>query len=282
MRAPLKKKARRRFEREGWTLVRGLVPRRTCAEVRQAFLTEVKPWTGPLLRQLTSIDEPHHFSADGFVTNPVVNPRMRPQFPRFCRIEETVMRACPLVPVVGELLGAPPGMLQSAYYESSRGTHTHLDFNPVDRERPMLGVWVALENIASTAGRFHLFPRSHTLPMDDRMKRFTGLAWVNYRKAFVDLDPETAEAEAQALLGEIAQDHGLTCIAPELRTGDVLFWTNHVLHGSAVPEPGGGSRNSLLFHFVELSLLHAHGLLGDRSPPDVTGSPTTVAGSDDS
>jgi phytanoyl-CoA hydroxylase len=238
------------------------VPPETCARIRHAFRSEVKPYTGSLKRQLTSIDEPHHFSDDGFVTNPIVNPHLRPQFPRFSRIERTVMEACPLVPIVATLLGAPPGMLQSAYYESSRGTHTHLDFNPIDRERPMLGVWIALEGIAETAGRFFLYPNSHSLPMDDRMARFAELAWANYRQAFVELDLDTAEAEAQALLSEITAEHGLAPIAPVLRTGDALFWTNHVLHGSHVPRPGGGSRNSLLFHFVELALLEAQGLAG--------------------
>ena len=258
----LKKKARRRFETEGWTVVRGLLPSDACATVRRAFLSEVKPYPGALKRQLTSIDEPHQLSVDGHVTNPIVNPHLRPQFPRFSQLEETIMRACPLVPIVAHLLGAAPGMLQSAYYESSRGTHTHLDFNPIDRQRPMLGVWIALEDIADTAGRFHLYPRSHQLPLDARMQRFAELAWANYRQAFVDLDLNTAEAEAQALLAEITTEHGLTRTAPALRIGDALFWTNHVLHGSSVPQPRGGTRNSVLFHFVELSLLEAHGLVG--------------------
>lgn len=253
--------ARARFETEGWALLPDLLPADVCDGIRAAFLDEVKPYTGSMMRQLTSVDEPHQLSADGLVTNPIVNPRTRPDFPRFSTIEVVAMSNAPIVASATALLGGPPVLLQSAYYESSRGTHTHLDFNPVDRERPMLGVWIALEDIAESAGRFFLYPRSHRLPHDARMLRFAELAWANYRQAFVDLDLDTAEAEAQALLGEILGEAGLVRETPALRKGDAVLWTNKVLHGSDVPAPGGGSRHSLLFHFVELELLREHGLM---------------------
>ncbi|MEZ4320965.1 MAG: phytanoyl-CoA dioxygenase family protein [Myxococcota bacterium] len=250
----------KRFRDEGWLLVRDLLPHDICDPIVQAFVDEVKPYDGPLLRQLTSVDEPHQLSEDGWMVNPVVNPYQRPQFERFSTIEWVAMSNAPVVDHVTRLLGGAPAMLQSAYYESSRGTHTHLDFNPVDRARPMIGLWIALEDIGPGAGRFHVVPRSHRLPMDARMARFAELAWANYRQAFIELDPKTAEAEAQALLAEILDEHGLVREAPALRKGDAILWTNLLLHGSDVPVRGGGTRHSLLFHFVELDLLRQHGL----------------------
>ncbi|MCA9567417.1 MAG: hypothetical protein KC656_06220, partial [Myxococcales bacterium] len=118
----LRRSAVRRFREQGWTRA-AILPPATCLEVRRTFLAEVKPWTGPLLRQLTSRAEPHALSVDGYVTNPVANPH-RTGFPAFSTVETTVMRACPLVEVVETLLDGPAAMLQSAYYESSRGTLT--------------------------------------------------------------------------------------------------------------------------------------------------------------
>lgn len=249
----LKRTAARRYAEAGWTQLH-LLDEATCRWARGTFLDEVKPHRGSLRRQLTSVDEVHQLSVDGHVTNPVVNPHLCTGFPTFSTLERTVMAACPLVEVVQQLLGAPPAMLQSAYYESSRGTQTHLDFNPLDRERPMVGVWIALEDIAPGAGRFYVLPGSQHLPNDARMQRFAELAWASYRQAFVELEPAVAEVEAQALLAEIARDHQLEREVPALRRGDALFWTNRLLHGSEVPQPGGGTRHSLLLHFIEADL----------------------------
>lgn len=255
----LRRSTLRRFRERGWARI-PLLDAGLAEELRQSWLDEVKPWEGPLVRQLTSVAEPHAFSADGHVTNPVVNPYQLGQFPRFSQLERTVMRSVPLVAIVERLLGAPVAMLQSAYYESSRGTLTHLDFNPVDRARPMVGVWIALEDIGPHAGRFYLYPGSQHLPDDDRMQRFSELAWASYRQAFVDLDPSQSETEAQALLAEIFADHPLERETPALRVGEAVFWTNRVLHGSVAPRPGGGTRNSLLLHFIEQRLVDEHGL----------------------
>jgi len=239
------------------------VPVDVCDAARTAWADEVRDHPGPLLRQLTRVVEPHRRSPDGWVTNPVVNPHRLPQFPAFNAIEVAVMRSCPLVARVGALLGGPPALLQSAYYESSGGTLTHLDFNPLDRARPMVGVWIALEPIGQDAGRFFLYPGSHRIPDDARTTRFAELAWQSYRHAFVERfggELPLAELEAQALLAEIVGAHRLERVTPALHTGDALFWTNRVLHGSDPPRAGGGSRQSLLLHFVEHALVAAAGM----------------------
>lgn len=261
--ALLRRATRKRFAREGWVQM-GLLKAPFCREIRDRFLHEVKPYDGPLLRQLNSQSEPHRLSDDGWMTNPIVHPHLLPVFPGFSTIERDVMRAAPLVEAVEGLMGAPVAMLQSAYYESSLGTKTHLDFNPLERTRPMVGVWIALEDIGPDAGRFFLYPNSHLLPDSDEHARFAELAWASYRQAFVDLERATAEAEAQALLGPLLEGSGLEQRTPALGAGDVLFWTNRVLHGSHAPKPGGGTRHSLLLHFVERDLAAAHGLLATQ------------------
>lgn len=255
----VRRKTLRGFRDHGWARMPLLDPA-LCRSIREQFEQHVKPFDGPLLRQLTSVPEVHHLSVDGYMTNPIVNPHLRHELGPFATIERQVMEGSSLVAAVEQLLGAPPAMLQSTYYESSRGTHPHLDFNPVVRERPMLGVWIALEDIGPDAGRFFLYPDSHTLPRDARMERFAELAWANYRQAFVDLDPDTAEAEAQQMLAAILDEHPRQRLAPALKAGDAVFWSSDLLHGSEVPQPGGGSRSSLLFHFIEASLIDQHGL----------------------
>lgn len=254
----VKRSARRRFDEEGWTLLRGLVPKPVCSEVRQAFLDEVKPYPGPLLRQLTSRWELHDLSDEGWMRNPLQNPHQT-AFERFRRSEQTVMGHSALVLVASELMGTPVAMLQSAYYESSRGTKTHVDFNPIAAERPMVGAWVALEPIDASAGRFFVYPGSHRLERVGALQTYLDLAADNYRSNFVDFDGQADETTARAVLEEVIDAAALERVVPALATGDVLFWRNSLLHGSQVPTPGGDTRHSLLFHFIERRLVQPEG-----------------------
>lgn len=229
-----------------------LLPVEQCRWIRQAYLEEVKPSGQPMLRQLSSRHEPHRLDAAGRVVNPIASPNQLAQFPRFRCTERRVMEHSELVPSVAAALGEPPALLQSAYYESSEGTDPHVDFNPLDRGAPMLGVWIALEDIGPRAGRFFAFPGSHRLPRDEDFRRFAELAWANYRAAFMHCEPAGAERQARQLWARIVETRELQPWSPALRAGDALIWDRAVVHGSHPPQPGGGTRHSLLLHFVEL------------------------------
>jgi phytanoyl-CoA hydroxylase len=236
----------------GWIVLRDLVDKAVCAEIVAAWRDEVRPYPGPLLRQLTSVPEVHALSADGWVVNPVVWPARLPIFPRFVTSEVSVMRGSGLVAAVADWLGGAPALLQSAYYESSRGTAPHVDFNPIDRDGPMVGAWVALCDVGPDAGRFFVVPGSDRLPRDARFERFAELAWAGYRAAFVDGGGAWTDRAASELWAEIEAERGLERVAPALSAGDVVLWDRSVVHGSYAPQPGGGPRHSLLMHFVRL------------------------------
>lgn len=241
------------FQEHGFAIVRGLVPDEVCDEVVGAFLSEVKPYPGPLPRQLDDRSAPHALSDDGYVTNPVVHPNRLQAFETFRGIEVKVMRASLLVPTVAALLGQPPALLQSAYYESGTGTIGHLDIHPFVSSHPMIGAWIALEDIGEGAGRFFVYPGSHRLPRDERWEQFRQIAWAVYR-ADVDAEGvEDATAAAIQLLDAMTEEHGLTRHVPALQRGDAVLWSNDVVHGSLRPDPGGGSRHSLLMHFMALA-----------------------------
>lgn len=62
--------ARCYYDDNGYVVIRNLVPKTMCDEVREAFLKEVKPYKGFLYRQPSSgAAEKHHFSAQGHILN---------------------------------------------------------------------------------------------------------------------------------------------------------------------------------------------------------------------
>ena len=50
------------------------------------------------------------------------------------------------------------------YFESSKGTPAHYDhcfLDALEEDKEMYGAWIALEDIAESAGRFYVYPGSH-------------------------------------------------------------------------------------------------------------------------
>lgn len=241
---------------QGWCHTPGLVDRDWCAGAIAAFREEVAPYDGPLLRQLTSREEAHQRSADGFVVNPVHNPhRLGERFPRFAALPGEVLGST----VIGELaavaLGEPVALLQAAFYESALGTEAHRDEHPLDPEAPMLGVWIALEDIAMEAGPLLLWPRSHRIE-DGELAAASRASWT---ARFVE---KAADPAADARVAERLGAHlaGVQPVAAPVPAGDVLWWWRDTVHGSLPPSVGAGrSRCSLVLHFVPQASLPAGG-----------------------
>ena len=160
------------------------------------------------------------------------------------------MRTAPLIRAAEGLLGGRVAMLQSAYWMSSEGISVHLDVHPVHPEAPMLGAWVALEDIAEEAGRFFIVEGSHALPDTDADVAALRLAaHQDWRARYVQEGDEAA-ASVAGLVGRLSDRYGLHQVVPEVERGEVLLWDARVAHGSEAPVPGSQTRHSVLMHFV--------------------------------
>ena len=146
------------YRDQGYVIARGLVPVALADEAVIAFEAEVKPFRGPILRQLTTRMEEHRFSPDGYMMNPILSVQdlSEEQFPAFRRSSLAVL-TCPQVQrVLRGLAGEAVTCVESMYFESSaRGTITHADGHFMDASVPgaMIASWYALEDIHAGAGR---------------------------------------------------------------------------------------------------------------------------------
>ena len=259
-----------KYEDFGYVIVRKIVQPSLCEELVSAFRREVKPFSGPLLRQASARLGPHLFTAGGFMANALLSVQdlVEPCFLEFRSRAIDVMTGKHTQKVVGALLMDAPLLVESMYFESTLvGVPLHADGDYMDSDVPgMIGAWFALEDIAPLAGRFVLVPRSHRLKKGaDR----AAAAYHDFRSrqartsATISSDMRTnmkLRREEAALLHRAILDSGLSVVAPMLGKGDAVFWGAGLIHGSLPPEARDQSRNSLTAHYIASSrALMVHG-----------------------
>ena len=230
---------RSHLDGEGYVVVRGVCDPSSCERLMAAFVREVKPFNGWVYRQTTGRPERHSFDDRGVVMNPLIDLATMSQrrCGGFLAAAWRVMSGPEFLQLIGELLGAPPMVIQTFYFEGNPVTAPHHDGYYMDRRllSPLLGAWIALEDIAPRAGRFFVCPGSHRLELPANEGPFEiGAHHDDYRAA---------------ILGVMAE-HDLRCVAPALSRGDVLLWQSGTIHGSLVTTDASSTRSSLNAHLL--------------------------------
>jgi phytanoyl-CoA hydroxylase len=269
---------RSHYLRWGYAVARGLVPVDLLEEVLFAFRAEVKPYRGPILRQLTTRMEAHKFSAEGFMTNTILSVQdlVAEQFRTFRQKSLEVLVHEQVRRVLEALCREPVKCVESMYFESSaRGTITHADCHFMDSSAPgeMVAAWFAVEDIHPQAGRFYLLPESHMLGtsaphlahVEGFYREYEALS-LKLMRAFRDNAMETNAASRVEHSRLLARGlAGMSFCAPLMRAGDVIFWGSRVLHGSLKPGELSCSRNSLTAHY----LAQSHGYVQYGAPAEL-------------
>ena len=227
---------------EGYVVVRKLIDPALCAEVRAAFVLEVKSYKGFLYRQVTARAERNRFNTLGHVMNPLLNVQdLDPErFPRLRQQSLKVFTAPAVTGALREQFGEDPKLVQTMYFEGNCATWAHQDTYYLDSEHvgSMVAAWFALEDIHPGAGRFFVYPRSHL---------------IDVRKNGGDFDVAFHHERYKALILEIIKRRGLTLRAPALEAGDVLFWSAKTVHGSLGTLQTNRTRQSLTAHYIPKS-----------------------------
>ncbi len=250
------------FEEEGYLLCKSLIKPDLCDQVRNSFKNEIKPWPGALLRQRTVAYENHRFSKNGNMVNPLLDVhRMdRDLFDDFTSAVYRMFSDIGLNFTLSQIMGNDPVLIQTMYFESSKGTTPHFDHFFVSEQNngKMFGIWVALEDIKPDAGQFYLYPKSHLLenvPSTSKLKKlFDEYTELNVNNANLKYNHKTAESfklvmRTNYLRDAIIEEADWEKYQPTIKKGDVLIFDSKILHGSDRPI-GAHSRNSITAHFI--------------------------------
>lgn len=115
-------------------------------------------------------------------------------------------------------------------------------FGTLPRRR-LAAAWFALEDINPLAGPLQVIPESHLLP--------------EFEYDQIGLPPARTLGETQAIyqqyelwIRELVEKLKLKRLSPTLKKGDVLIWSDNLLHGSPDCEKPEMSRKSLVVHYI--------------------------------
>jgi phytanoyl-CoA hydroxylase len=229
------------YDREGYVVVRGVVPASLCDEAHAAFASEVKPFPGYIYRQASAVPEKNVFTEHGHVQNSLLNIQDldRRYFPRFQQAGLDIITHERLTRAVRGVLGEEGTVVQSMYFDGNPVTWAHQDTYYLDSTEigRMAAVWIAVEDIHPSAGRFYIYPGSHLIDMV---------------KNGGDFDIAFNHDRYKKLVIDTIRSNGLVCRAPALRKGDALFWAARTMHGS-LETKSARSRASFTAHWVPSS-----------------------------
>ncbi len=254
----------------GYVVVRRVLDPMFCQRVRRAFDAEVRRSPTPILRQKNMRYERNSISEDGFVENPIFNIQdlRSGEFEQF-RTAVLDLLTHPAVRSIASALLASDEikLIESMFFEAPAGTWAHQDSYYQDSARELgkcVAGWFALEDIDAGAGRFWVSPGSHRLMP---VVRNSG------ENRFSDHHDHYKDEVL-----EIAHGLQLTCKAPFLAAGDILFWNSLTLHGSLSASRRGVSRASLTAHYLRRddSMLQFHSRVRSQELTDYHGLPVAV------
>lgn len=232
--------AQKFYAREGYVVLRGLVPQPACDRVRAEF-ERLRHTPVPILRQQTMCYELNLFTESGFLANPIFN--VQDLETRRCgAFKHAVLDILTMPAVVqaaSRLLEVERSkIVQSMFFEAPAGTWAHQDSYYQDSASALgrcVAGWFALEDIDATAGRFYVCPGSHReLLLRNEGAHNFGNGHERYKQC----------------MAEIVRCAGLPVVAPYLANGDVLFWNSLTVHGSLTGGRPERSRTSLTAHYL--------------------------------
>jgi phytanoyl-CoA hydroxylase len=230
------------YRDQGYVIVRKLINPDLCEQFKQAFYATIKPYQGYFYRQVTGNPETHYFNSQGLMINALLNIQdlETDKFSEFKQLGLKILTDSNLHQILKGLLDEPVILVQSMFFEGNSETWSHQDTYYLDANQlgRMVGIWVGLEDIAATAGRFFIYPQSHQLTI---AKNQEGMNIATQHHIYKQKVIENIKAS------------NLKCYAPCLKQGDVLLWHSHTIHGSLKTEDPYLSRCSLTGHYIPQS-----------------------------
>jgi len=154
-----------------------------------------------------------------------------------------------ILDLLHKLYGRPAFPFQTLNFPVGTQQHLHSDANHFSSlpERFMCGVWVAFEDVDSTAGPLTYLPGSHKWPI------LTNL--MIGRRAF-GAQPQSAQAPFEAAWDAMVAGSGVEQISFLARKGQALIWAANLLHGGSLRLDPTRTRWSQVSHYYFSDCIH--------------------------
>ena len=238
------------YKDNGYVVLRGLINKKYCDEIKINWEKNIKKYNGKVYRQTTGNAEKNIFNDKNWVMNPLLNLQSINPY-KFKELrknsEEKIFNNLNLCTFLKAIFNSKPKIIQSMYFEGNSVTHEHQDTYYLDGDNVgnLTAAWIALEEIKADAGRFFVCSGSHKIKME-KLKHYDQI--LSKHDLYVDE------------FISICKKNNYYFKAPYLDKGDVLFWNSKTLHGSLNSQSKTHSRSSITLHAIPKNerFLHWH------------------------
>lgn len=222
---------REHFERDGYVVLRGLLPPAVCETARLAFLREVWPARRAYFkRHASGRYERNVYTEHGHMKYPIMNLQDigGRRFRAFRQHGLELLTHPHVRQLMRQLFGEPARLVHTMYFDGNQATWAHRDGDYFDSSAAgrMIGVWIAAEDIHPDAGRFYVVPGSH--------------------RALVGAVDDPNGPRYKEKMAGMAREG----VAPAMRQGDAILWSAMTVHGSLPTIDGRHTRRSFTGHYV--------------------------------
>ena len=217
---------RNRYQLDGVVQVNGVLSPAEIAEVREAFMRQVKSDRGALgaLSEVADDDVLSRYPR-------FMQPHRRPDL-EVGTIARRWLTDPRILDVVETLVGPAYGAQSMFYFKppTARGQAMHQDnyFLRADPET-CIAAWIAVDRCDAGNGGLSVVPGSHTMEV---------------------VCPDVADAEESFTTGLVRPPEGMIAVQTEMQPGDMLFFHGSAVHGSLPNTTTDRFRRSLIFHYV--------------------------------
>jgi phytanoyl-CoA hydroxylase len=233
--------AKRHYIEKGYVVMRDVIPPAYCDQLLREFRETIKTYPG-MINRIEGQAETNAFDAHGFITNPIMNihASRKARFKNYTDQTLSILTHQNVQSFLAAFHGSRIRLLTWNHFEANPVTYPHQDVFWGDKGvGDIIGTWVALEDIHFKAGRLYVGPFSHTMDI---------LQLARERNIVIE-KMYPSDPSYRRLILQLIEEGIVTCKAPCVRKGDVIFWDSRTVHGSLQTDEPRYSRSSFTAHF---------------------------------
>jgi len=174
---------------------------------------------------------------DGLLINSIQSPSKHLHLQGLRKSVLDVITAPSITNLLQELTGSKSKLVlyQDMLFDRSTGTLDHRDTWYLDSKPrgAMNAIWIALEDISSLSGPFHVYKGSN--------KTFC-----------IDEVDEVYKSGTEEVAEKIISENKLLKVPAIIKKGTILVWNSYTLHGSENPKDDFTSRKSITAHYYPI------------------------------
>lgn len=223
------------YQENGYFVARNLIPTNLIDQLLNIYSTEIVPSRYPFFRQSTNKYEVNRLNEFGYVEQSFLDIHDYEKFPEFSTIAKEIYCGEEIQDMLRQITGSQSfNLMQTMLFDANTETQPHQDWWYLDTvpNGYLIAAWIALEDIAEEAGRFYVMSKSFKNPdFHSDTPNLSHSEWLTRIRAYFEGNQEDIKA-------------------PDLKKGDVLFWSSKTVHGALPTQNCRFSRKSLTAHYI--------------------------------